>query len=63
MTSEGEIITGKIQTRTWDDTEGKKHYATDVIVDEAEFVESKKGQEQDEEISLPSNDDTEDIFK
>ncbi len=35
-------ITGQIQVRNWDDTEGKRHYATEVIVDEAEFVESKR---------------------
>lgn len=35
-------IVGSIQTRSWDDAEGKKHYATEVIVDEAEFCESRK---------------------
>ncbi len=35
-------ITGQIQVRSWDDQEGKKHYATEVIVDDAEFVESKR---------------------
>lgn len=35
-------VTGRIQTRSWDDAEGKKHYATDVIVEEAHFAESKK---------------------
>lgn len=35
-------LTGSIQTRTWDDQEGKKHYATEINVNEVEFVESKK---------------------
>ncbi len=35
-------ITGSIQTRTWDDKEGQKHYITEVVADEVEFVESKK---------------------
>lgn len=35
-------IVGNIQTRTYDDAEGKKHYVTEVVVDEAEFVESKR---------------------
>ncbi|MCK5811371.1 MAG: single-stranded DNA-binding protein [Clostridiales bacterium] len=35
-------ITGRIQTRTWDDEQGKRHYATDVIVDEAYFADSKR---------------------
>ena len=35
-------IDGSIQTRTWDDQEGKRHWVTEVIVNEAHFVESKK---------------------
>lgn len=34
-------VVGAIQTRTWDDAEGKKHYATEVIVEEAHFADSK----------------------
>ena len=34
-------ITGNIQTRSYDDSNGQKKYVTEVIVDEAEFVESK----------------------
>ena len=34
-------LIGSIQTRTWDDKEGKKQYSTEVIVDEAYFTESK----------------------
>lgn len=40
------IVAGAIQTRNWDDTEGKKHYATEVIVDEFSFVDSKGSQQQ-----------------
>lgn len=36
------IVVGSIQTRNWDDTEGKKHTATEVIADECEFVDSKR---------------------
>ena len=35
-------LEGSIQTRTWDDTEGKRHYVTEVIVDRTHFVESKR---------------------
>lgn len=35
-------VVGSIQTRSWDDQEGKKHYATEVIADEVEFCESKR---------------------
>ena len=38
-------IDGSIQTRTWEDSEGKKRYATEVIVNDAGFVESKKDTE------------------
>ncbi len=34
-------VTGSIQTRTWTDQQGQKRYATDVVVDEAFFVDSK----------------------
>lgn len=35
-------IEGSIQTRSWDDNEGKKRYATDVVVSQIYFAESKK---------------------
>lgn len=34
-------IVGNIQTRTWTDQNNQKRYATEVIVDEAMFVDSK----------------------
>lgn len=34
-------IAGNIQTRTWNDPQGAKRYATEVIVDEVFFVDSK----------------------
>ena len=34
-------IAGSIQTRTWTDQNNQKRYATEVIVDEAMFVDSK----------------------
>lgn len=35
-------VVGQIQTRSWDDTEGKKHYVTEVVADEVEFCESRR---------------------
>ncbi len=35
-------VTGQIQIRSWDDAEGKKRFATEVIADDVEFVESKR---------------------
>lgn len=34
-------LVGQIQTRTWTDQQGVKHYATDVVADEAYFVDAK----------------------
>lgn len=34
-------IVGSIQTRTWTDQQGVKRYATEVVADEAYFVDSK----------------------
>ena len=33
-------IVGNIQTRTWSDQNGQKRYATEVVVDEVNFVDS-----------------------
>lgn len=35
-------IIGQLQTRSWDDTEGKKHYVMEVIANNVEFCESKQ---------------------
>ncbi len=35
-------IVGRIQTRTWDDDQGQKHYITEVVAEEAYFADSKK---------------------
>lgn len=34
-------IVGSIQTRTWTDQQGQKRYATEVVADEAYFVDAK----------------------
>jgi len=31
-----------LQTRTWDDADGKRHYITEVVADEVFFADSKK---------------------
>ena len=35
-------ISGRIQNRSWTDQSGQKHYITEIIAEEANFVESKK---------------------
>ena len=36
-------VTGSIQTRNWQDQQGQRRYATEVVADEAMFVESRGG--------------------
>ena len=38
-------IIGRIQVRSWSDQEGKKHWSTEVIVEEQYFAEGKKNSE------------------
>lgn len=35
------LVVGSLQTRTWEDQNGQKRYATEVVADEAQFVEKK----------------------
>jgi single-strand DNA-binding protein len=51
------VVVGSIQTRNWDDTEGVKHFATEIIADEIYFAESKKpdsGYDQQEPMGFPA---------
>ncbi len=34
-------IVGSLQTRTWTDAQGNKRYATEIVADEANFVDAK----------------------
>ena len=34
-------VTGSIQTRSWQDNQGQRRYATEVVVDDAMFVDSR----------------------
>lgn len=41
------MITGRLQTRTWEDNNGSKHYTTEIVADEVFFVDAKSdGQQQ-----------------
>lgn len=46
-------ITGRIQTRNWDDEKGQKHYSTDVIAEEVFFADSKKENGNIQENTVP----------
>lgn len=49
-------ITGRIQTGSYDNAEGRKVYTTDVIVEEVEFVESKRNEGQTNAYARPTQD-------
>ena len=36
------VVVGRLQTRTWAEQNGQKHYVTEVIAEEAYFADSKK---------------------
>lgn len=40
-------IQGRIQTRNWEDDQGQKHYATEVIAEQCFFADSKKESQND----------------
>lgn len=35
-------VVGSLQVRSWDDNDGKRHWTTEVVIDEHYFAESKK---------------------
>ena len=35
-------VIGRLQTRTWDDDKGVKHYVTEVVAEEAYFADTKR---------------------
>ena len=49
-------IVGHLQTRKWEDKDGKTMYTTEVIVDKAEFGGSKKEETQQEFTPITDDD-------
>jgi single-strand DNA-binding protein len=39
------FVTGSLQTRSWDDQDGKKHFVTEVIADSVGFADGVKNSE------------------
>ena len=35
-------VIGRLHNRTWDDSEGKRHYITEIIAEEVSFADSKR---------------------
>ena len=51
-------VIGRLETRSWDDDNGQKHYVTDVIAEEVYFADSKKeNTEEDADTIMPDDND------
>ena len=48
------LVEGRLQTRTYDDKEGKKVYVTEVIADSVELLTPKQSQNSNENTPAPS---------
>lgn len=60
-------ISGRLETRSWDDKNGQKHYVAEVIAEEVDFIESKNKQNSDAILNSPTpvnknDDDTSDFI-
>jgi single-strand DNA-binding protein len=47
-------VCGSLQTRTWTDNNGNKRYATEVVADEASFVERKSDSPRNDDYQTPA---------
>lgn len=56
------VLTGRIQTRSWDDNEGKKHYSTEVVADEVYFGDSKSNNTSKPEADMGAVQSSEGFF-
>lgn len=48
-------VSGRIQTRNWEDNNGIKRYATEIIAEEIDFADSQKKTDENVLWSTPSN--------
>ena len=48
------LVTGHIQTGNYTNKDGQKVYTTDVVVDEQEFAESKKAEQEERPAPMPT---------
>lgn len=52
-------ISGRLEIRNWEDEQGKRNYATEVIAEEIDFIDYKKKEKFDESILYKNNDNDE----
>lgn len=63
------LITGRLQNRNWEDEQGQKHYITEILAEELDFIETKKNKEPDtsilsgnSEVQMPNIDNSEEAM-
>lgn len=63
------LITGRLQNRSWEDEQGQKHYVTEVVAEELDFIETKRNSEPDMNIlngttpvELPNTEEGEEVI-
>lgn len=54
-------ISGRIQTGSWDDKEGKRHFTTDVIADEVHFLDKGSSAPEESTSFYPAPDEEDDL--
>ncbi len=47
-------VCGRLQTRSWEDKEGTTRYKTEVVIEEMEMLDSKRGDNADDEEYQPA---------
>ena len=48
-------VVGQYQTRTWEDSEGKKKMAVDIVAEDVEFVSPKQSTDESNKTAVKSN--------
>lgn len=55
-------VCGRIQVRSWDDQDGKKRYATEVVAEDVYFADSKKSNKEESQQNYRSQMPNDDYF-
>lgn len=53
-------VEGRLQTRSWEDTDGQRHYRTELVTQELIFLDTYEGPDTAEE-ELPTEDEAEEV--
>lgn len=53
-------VEGRLQTRSWEDTDGQRHYRTELVTQELIFLDTYEGPDTAEE-DLPTEDEAEEV--